>query len=92
MYSMPFCHTLIEHGNFEKVLVCNAGHAKNMPGCKTDFSGAERMVYLLECGLLADSFIPPTEIKAARYMIRYRTKISQWRTSEIARLAACCKT
>jgi hypothetical protein len=26
IYSMPVYHALIEHGQFEKVLVCNAGH------------------------------------------------------------------
>jgi hypothetical protein len=36
IYSMPVYHALVEHGNFEKVLVCNAGHVKNVPGRKTD--------------------------------------------------------
>jgi hypothetical protein len=36
IYSMPVYHALIEHGNFEKVLVCNAAHVKNVPGRKTD--------------------------------------------------------
>ena len=36
IYSMPVYHALIEHGDFEKVLVCNAGHVKNVPGRKTD--------------------------------------------------------
>jgi hypothetical protein len=31
MYSMPVYHALIEHGQFEKVLVCNAGHVRNVP-------------------------------------------------------------
>jgi transposase len=43
-------------------------------------------VHLLECGLLAGSFIPPAEIKAARDVFRYRAKVVQQRTSEIARL------
>jgi transposase len=37
IYSMPVYHALIEHGGFEKVLVCNAGHVRNVPGRKTDF-------------------------------------------------------
>jgi transposase len=86
IYSMPVYHALIEHGDFAKVLVCNAGHVKNVPGRKTDFSDAEWLVHLLECGLLAGSFIPPAEIKAARDVIRYRTKVAQQRVSEIARL------
>ena len=86
IYSMPVYHALIEHGDFGQVLVCNAGHVKNVPGRKTDLADADWLVHLLECGLLAGSFIPPAEIRAARDVFRYRTKIVQQRTSEIARL------
>jgi transposase len=86
IYGMPVYHALIEHGGFAKVLVCNAGHVKNVPGRKTDFSDAEWLVRLLECGLLAGSFIPPAGVKAARDVLRYRTKVAQQRVSEIARL------
>jgi transposase len=86
IYSMPVYHALIEHGNFGRVLVCNAGHVKNVPGRKTDLADADWLVHLLECGLLAGSFIPPAEIKAARDVFRYRTKVAQQRVSEIARL------
>jgi transposase len=83
---MPVYHALLEHGDFEKVLVCNAGHVKNVPGRKTDLADAEWLVQLLECGLLAGSFIPPADIKAARDVIRYRAKIVQSKTSEVQRL------
>jgi transposase len=86
IYSMPVYHALIEHGDFEQVLVCNAGHVKNVPGRKTDLADAEWLAQLLECGLLAGSFIPPAEVKAARDVVRYRAKIAQARVSEIARL------
>ncbi len=86
IYSMPVYHALIEHGHFGQVLVCNAGHVKNVPGRKTDLADAEWLVHLLECGLLRGSFIPPAEIKAARDVIRYRTKVVQSRTSEVQRL------
>ena len=43
-------------------------------------------MHLLECGLLRGSFIPPAEIKAARDVVRYRTKLVQSRTSELQRL------
>ena len=36
IYSMPVYHALLEHGQFQQVLVCNAGHVKNVPGRKTD--------------------------------------------------------
>jgi transposase len=86
IYSMPVYHALIEHGQFEKVLVCNAGHVRNVPGRKTDLSDAEWLVALLECGLLRGSFIAPAQIKAARDVIRYRTKLTESRTSELQRL------
>ena len=84
--SMPVYYALLEHGDFAKVLICNAAHVKNVPGRKTDYADAEWLAHLLECGLLAGSFIPPAEIKAARDVVRYRTKIVQQRVSEIARL------
>jgi transposase len=86
IYSMPVYHALLEHGHFEQVLVCNAGHVKNVPGRKTDLADADWLVHLLECGLLRGSFIPPADIKAARDVIRYRTKVVQQRTAEIQRL------
>ena len=86
IYSMPACHALLEHGAFEKVLVCNAGHVKNVPGRNTDLADAEWLVQLLECGLLAGSFIPPADIKAARDVIRYCAKVVQSKTSEVQRL------
>ena len=36
VYSMPVYYALMEHGDFEQVLVCNPGHVKNVPGRKTD--------------------------------------------------------
>jgi transposase len=86
VYSMPVYHALVEHGDFEQVLVCNAGHVKNVPGRKTDLADADWLVHLLECGLLRGSFIPPAQVKAARDVIRYRTKVVQSRTSEVQRL------
>ena len=84
-YSMPVYHALMESG-FEQVLVCNAGHVKNVPGRKTDLADAEWLAQLLECGLVRGSFIPPADVKAVRDLVRYRAKIAQQRVSEIARL------
>jgi transposase len=86
VYSMPVYHALLEHGDFGQVLVCNAGHVKNVPGRKTDLADAEWLAQLLECGLLSGSFIPPAEVKAVRDLVRYRAKVSQQRVSEISRL------
>jgi len=84
-YSMPVYHALME-SDFEQVLVCNAGHVKNVPGRKTDLADAEWLAQLLECGLLRGSFIPPAGVKAVRDLVRYRAKVAQQRVSEIARL------
>lgn len=84
-YSMPVYYALME-SSFEEVLVCNAGHVKNVPGRKTDLADAEWLAQLLECGLLRGSFIPPADVKAVRDLVRYRAKVAQQRVSEIARL------
>jgi len=84
-YSQPVYYALMESG-FDEVIVCNAGHVKNVPGRKTDLSDAEWLAQLLECGLVKGSFIPPAEVKAVRDLVRYRAKIAQQRVSEIARL------
>jgi transposase len=86
IYSMPVYYALLEYGDFARVLVCNAAHVKNVPGRKTDYADAEWLAHLLECGLLAGSFIPPAGIKAVRDVIRYRRKVAQQRVSEISRL------
>ncbi|WP_265971136.1 IS110 family transposase [Mycobacterium canetti] len=69
-----------------ELLVCNAGHVKNVPGRKTDLLDAEWLVHLLECGLLRGWFIPPADIKAARDVIRYRRKLVEHRSSKLQRL------
>src|SRR6185437_10129979 len=84
-YPVPVCHALMESG-FEQVLACNAGHVKNVPGRKTGLADAEWLARLLECGLLAGSFIPPAAVKAVRGLARYRARIAGQRASEIARL------
>jgi transposase len=86
IYTMPVYHALMEPGCFEQVLVCNAAHVKNVPGRKTDAVDASWLAQLLECGLLAGSFIPPENVKALRDVVRYRKKLVESRSSEIQRL------
>ena len=88
IYSMPAYRALVEHGEFGQVLVCNAGHVKNVPGRNTDLADAEWLVHLRECGLLRGSFIPAADIKAARDAVRYRTKVVQSRTCGLQRLGS----
>ena len=82
---MPVHHALIEHGDFEKVLVCNAAHVKNVPGRKTDLRMPTgwRACWSAGCWPGASS---PADVKAVRDVIRYRSRIAQERVSEIARL------
>lgn len=88
IYTMPVYHALIEQGRFEKVLVCNAAHVKNVPGRKTDAVDAAWLAELLECGLLRGSFIPEPKIKAVRDITRYRKKVVGARTSELQRMGS----
>jgi transposase len=46
IYSMPVYYALLEHGDFGKVLICNAAHVKNVPGRKTDYADAEWLARL----------------------------------------------
>src|SRR5258708_32163600 len=59
IYSMPVYHALIEHGDFTQVLVCNAGHVKNVPGRKTDLADAEWLAAPREDGRLRGGLPPP---------------------------------
>ncbi len=86
MYSMPMYHALLEYGDFEQVLVCNAAHVKNVPGRKTDAVDAAWLAELLECGLVSGSFLPEPQVKAVRDVARYRKKLVGQRGSETQRL------
>ncbi len=55
--------------DFELVLV-NAHHVKQVPGRKTDVSGAAWLCQLAEAGLLRASFVPPQPIRALRLLTR----------------------
>jgi hypothetical protein len=71
VYTDPVYYALAEL-DFTEVMVINPAHAKALKGHKTDAKDAIRLLDLYECGLLAGSFIPPADIKAARDVIRYR--------------------
>jgi hypothetical protein len=51
---------------------------------KSDALDAVWLAELTECGLLRGSFIPPQEIAVIRELTRYRKKLIEQRTSEIA--------
>ena len=62
IYSMPVYHALIEHGQFEKVLVCNAGHVRAGPqdrlGCGVAGPAARMRA--------AAEFVPPARADQGR--------------------------
>ena len=70
---------------FECLLV-NARHVKQVPGRKTDVSGAAWLCQLAEAGLLRASFVPPKPIRALRNLTRYRKTQIQERAREANRL------
>jgi transposase len=70
---------------FELVL-CHAGHVKQVPGRKTDLSDAQWLCQLLEAGLLRGSLVPPKPVRALRNLTRYRRTQIQDRQREANRL------
>lgn len=69
-----------------EVLLVNAKHIKFVPGRKTDIKDAQWIAELLQHGLLQASFIPATEQRDLRDLVRYRTHLIQERSREINRV------
>jgi transposase len=67
---------VLEDERFEIILV-NARHVKNIPGHKTDKKDSAWLSKLLLTGLLKGSFIPPTDIRELRDLVRYKKKKTQ---------------
>lgn len=57
------------------ILVVNARHMKNVPGCKTDMRDAQWIATLLRAGLLKGSFIPDKTFRELRHLTRYHSVI-----------------
>ncbi len=69
-----------------KTWLLNAAHIKAVPGRKSDVRDAEWIAQLLECGLLAPSFVPPPEVRRLRLLTRYRSQLQGDRTRDATRL------
>jgi transposase len=69
-----------------ELLLCHAGHVKQVPGRKTDVSDAQWLCQLLEAGLLRGSLVPPKPVRALRNLTRYRRTQIQDRQREANRL------
>lgn len=84
VYWRPVWYRL-EDAGLELKLV-NARHVKCVPGRKTDVNDAQWLAHLLECGLLAGSFVPPPPIRELRDLTRYRTRKIQALSQEKQRV------
>lgn len=83
VYWKPVFNILEE--DFE-ILLVNARHVKNVPGHKTDKKDSRWLSKLLLSGLLKGSFIPPSDIRELRDLVRYRKKVTEQASSEKNRI------
>jgi len=70
-----------------KVVLVNAHHVKGLPGRKTDVQDCEWLAELHLHGLTRPSFIPPSEIRELRELVRTRTTLKQDRARHVNRIA-----
>jgi transposase len=59
------------------VWLCNARHAKGVPGHKSDVQDAEWLRQLHTNGLLRRSYRPEREVRPLRYLLRHRASLVQ---------------
>jgi transposase len=85
VYHRPVYLALEEEGWFTEILVVNPAHIKALKGHKTDALDSRRTAELLECGLLAGSYMPSRDQEELRDLTRYRTRTVQARSSAAQR-------
>ena len=74
------------------IILVNAQHIKAVPGRKTDGKDSQWLADLVRHGLLKASFIPPTETRDLRDLVRYRkTRVSE-PSREVNRLQKVLET
>jgi hypothetical protein len=54
------------------VIVGNASHMRDLPGRETDVRDAEWIADLVRHGLVRASFVPPSEVRVLRDLVRHR--------------------
>jgi len=69
-----------------EVWVVNAQHIKQVPGRKTDVKDAEWIATLMRLGLLNNSFIPEEKQRDLRDLTRYRTQLTNERSTAVNRV------
>jgi transposase len=67
---------ILEQGKLNLVLL-NPQHVKALPGHKTDRVDAARIAELTQYDLVRASFVPPTEIRELRDLVRRRVHLTQ---------------
>jgi transposase len=72
-YWVPLYDILDEAGI--EVWLCNARHAKGVPGHKSDVQDAEWLRQLHTAGLLRRSYRPDKEVRPLRYLLRHRASL-----------------
>ena len=72
-------------GRFELLLV-NPRKLKRVPGRKTDVSDSQWIAHLLQCGLLASSFVPSRPQRELRDLTRQRTQLTREQTRIVNRI------
>ena len=75
VYWRPVYECIENNSNyFERILVVNARHMKNLPGRKSDIKDAEWIATLLRHGLLSASFVPEAIFRDLREASRMYKK------------------
>ena len=77
-------HNILE-SRFE-VLLVNAHHLKQVPGCEGDIRDCQWIAQLLQHGLLEASFIPPRAQRELRDLTRHRKQLVEEKTRTANRL------
>lgn len=79
-YWIPVFNILEQNGI--KPVLTHPKYVKQAKGRKTDFRDAVHIASLFRMDLVVASFIPPSEIRDMRELVRYRLKLTWIRTSE----------
>lgn len=78
-YWIPVFNVLEEKCN---CVVCHPKYVRTIPGKKTDKKDSKWIADMFKHGLVEPSFMPPSDIRQLRDLMRYRNKLVNIRTSE----------
>jgi len=72
-----------------KIVLAHPKYVKAIRGKKTDKKDAKWIADLFKHDLVAGSFMPPADIRQLRDLMRYRSKLTNFKSSEKNRLQNC---